>query len=101
MYQLWRNTSQIHFLCIIDTITNETFSMRPLPFDLRARVVCVNELEVLESLRMTVLGTSSFLHTWDPVSETFLSSGAAKDLPIRLIIGGKDDTMSSRYAGDS
>jgi hypothetical protein len=56
----------------------------------------VNELELLESLRMTVLGTSSFLHTWDPVSETFSSSDAAEDLPIRLIISGKDETISSR-----
>ncbi|OAX44150.1 gamma-tubulin complex, DGRIP91/SPC98 component protein [Rhizopogon vinicolor AM-OR11-026] len=69
--------------------------MQPLPFDLRGKVLCVNELELLESLRMTVLGTSSFLHTWDPVSETFLSSDAAEDLPIRFIISGKDETMSS------
>lgn len=55
----------------------------------------MNELELLESLRMTVLGTSSFLHTWDPVSETFSSSDAAEDLPIRLIISGKDETISS------
>jgi hypothetical protein len=72
------------------------FSMQPLPFDPRAKVVCVNELELLESLRMTALGTSSFLHTWDPVSETFLSSDAAETLSIRLIISGKDETMSSR-----
>jgi len=56
----------------------------------------VNELELLESLRMTVLGTSSFLHTWDPVSETFLSSDAAETLSIRLVISGKDETISSR-----
>ncbi|KAG1866706.1 Spc98 family-domain-containing protein [Suillus subluteus] len=83
------------FFCIVDGITNETFSMRPLPFDLRASVVRVNELELLESLRMTILGTSSFLHTWDPVSETFLSFGGAENLPNKLIISGKDETMSS------
>lgn len=70
--------------------------MRPLPFGPRANVVCVNELELLESLRMTVLGTSSFLHTWDPVSETFLSSGGAENMPNKLLISGKDETMSSR-----
>ncbi|KAG0703232.1 Spc98 family-domain-containing protein [Suillus ampliporus] len=65
------------------------------PFDLRASIVSVNELELLESLRMTVLGTSSFLHTWDTVSETFLSIGGAENLPSKLIISGKDETMSS------
>jgi hypothetical protein len=77
-------------------MTNETFSVQPLPFDLRASVICVNELDLLESLRMTVLGTSSSLHTWDPVSETFLSFGGAENLPNKLIISGKDETMSSR-----
>jgi len=56
----------------------------------------VNELEFLESLRMTVLGTSSFLHRWDQVSETFLSYDTAEDQQNRLIIIGKDQTMSSR-----
>ncbi|KAG2150815.1 Spc98 family-domain-containing protein [Suillus clintonianus] len=71
------------------------YHLHPLPFDQRASVVCVSELELLESLRMTVLGTSSFLHTWDPVSETFVSLGGAENLPNRLIISGKDETMSS------
>lgn len=78
-----------------DVSTSAQYHMRPLPFDLRASVVYVNELELLESLRMMVLGTSSFLHTWDPVSETFVSLGGAKNLPNKLIIGGKDETMSS------
>ncbi|KAG1826425.1 Spc98 family-domain-containing protein [Suillus variegatus] len=83
------------FFYIVNGIKNVTSSMRPLPFGPRANVVCVNELELLESLRMTVLGTSSFLHTWDPVSETFLSSGGAENMPNKLLISGKDETMSS------
>lgn len=78
-----------------DVSASAQYHVRPLPFDLRASVICVNELELLESLRMTVLGTSSFLHTWDPVSETFISFGGAENLPNKLIISGKDETMSS------
>ena len=96
MYRLRHNTSQIHFLCIVDVITNTPFSIQPLRFDLRERIVYVNELEFLESLRMTVLGTWSFLHRWDQVSETFLSYDTAEDQQNRLIIIGKDQTMSSR-----
>ncbi|KAG2339777.1 hypothetical protein BDR05DRAFT_891098 [Suillus weaverae] len=78
-----------------DVSASAQYHMQPLPFGLRASVVFVNELELLASLRMTVLGTSSFLHTWDPVSETFLSLGGAENLPNKLIISGKDETMSS------
>ncbi|KAG2032451.1 Spc98 family-domain-containing protein [Suillus americanus] len=78
-----------------DVSASAQYHVQPCPFDLRASVVCVNELELLQSLRMTVLGTSSFLHTWDPVSETFLSFVGAENLPIKLIISGKDETMSS------
>ncbi|KAG1735090.1 Spc98 family-domain-containing protein [Suillus paluster] len=81
--------------CVVNAMTNEIFSVQPLPFDLRASVISVNELELLESLRMTVLGTSSFLHTWDPDSEKFLSFGGAANLPSRFIISGKDETMTS------
>ncbi|KAG1742908.1 Spc98 family-domain-containing protein [Suillus lakei] len=77
-----------------DVSASAQYHMRPSLFDLRASVVCANELELLESLRMTVLGTSSFLHTWDPGSET-LSFRGAENLPNKLIISGKDETMSS------
>ncbi|KAG2123619.1 Spc98 family-domain-containing protein [Suillus cothurnatus] len=49
-------------------------------------VVCANELELLESLRMTFLGTSSFLHTWNPISETFVSCEGPGNLLNTLII---------------
>jgi len=78
-----------------DVSASAQYHMRPLPFNLRTSVVCVNELELLESLRMTILGTSSFLHTWNPVSETFVSCEGAENLPNTLIISGKDETMSS------
>ncbi|KAG2126974.1 Spc98 family-domain-containing protein [Suillus bovinus] len=78
-----------------DVSASAQYHTQPFPFGLRVNVVCVNELELLDSLRMTVLGTSSFLHTWDPVSETFLSSGGAENMLNKLIISGKDETMSS------
>lgn len=59
--------------------------------------VCVTEQELLVSLKMTVLGISSPLHTWNSSSETFIQPGT-ENSGIRnpIIVDGKDEIVTSR-----
>jgi hypothetical protein len=47
----------------------------------------------MASLGMTILGTSSELHTWDPASEIFVAKGSKE-----VLIDGRDDVISNRLA---
>ena len=54
----------------------------------------VTEADLLESLKMVVLGFSSRYHTWDPDEERFKQNGGSDG----FYIDGKDDIVGSRYA---
>lgn len=66
-------------------------------YDTQTSFVCVTEQELLASLKMTILGISSPLHTWNSSSERFLQSGTGNNL-IRnsIIVDGKDEIVTSR-----
>jgi hypothetical protein len=57
----------------------------------------VTQHELLTALKMTVLGTSSPLHTWDPVSETFVQIVAEKGTRGILLVDDKDEVVSKRF----
>ncbi|KAJ7091104.1 Spc98 family-domain-containing protein [Mycena epipterygia] len=54
----------------------------------------VTQHELLTALRMTVLGISSPLHTWDPISETFVQVVSQKGTHGILLIDDKDEVVS-------
>ncbi|KAF9244855.1 Spc98 family-domain-containing protein [Melanogaster broomeanus] len=58
------------------------------------KVVQVTESDILSSLRLVVLGTSSPLHAWDVVSQSFVQVGTSEAHPPTLLVGAKDNTMS-------
>ncbi|KAJ7217732.1 gamma-tubulin complex, DGRIP91/SPC98 component protein [Mycena pura] len=57
----------------------------------------VKQHELLASLKMTVLGLSSPLHTWDPVSETFVPVVSQKGTRGILLVDDKDETASASF----
>lgn len=52
--------------------------------------IYVSQDELIKSLKMAVLGTSSLLHTWDIVSERFVGHGSF------ILIDGKNEVVSER-----
>jgi hypothetical protein len=50
----------------------------------------------MTSLGMTILGTSSELHAWDPASETFVAKGSKE-----ILLDGRDGVISNRLAQPS
>jgi hypothetical protein len=52
--------------------------------------IYVTPHDLLKSLKMVVLGTSSALHTWDPVTEMFVGQGGL------ILIDGKNEIVSER-----
>ncbi|KAH7888788.1 Spc98 family-domain-containing protein [Phlebopus sp. FC_14] len=58
------------------------------------RVIRISERDLLDSLKLLVLGTSSRLHVWDATSQSFLIAGSSKAQPLAVVIEDKNDTMS-------
>ncbi len=52
--------------------------------------------ELFESLILTVSGTSSHLHIWDPESQTFLLRNLQGKDQGHIVIVGKDEVVSAR-----
>ncbi|KAF8844752.1 hypothetical protein BDN67DRAFT_1052727 [Paxillus ammoniavirescens] len=59
-----------------------------------SHVVRVTESELLNSLQLVVLGTSSPLHVWDMTSQSFVQVGSSEAHPSTLLVEAKDNTMS-------
>jgi hypothetical protein len=58
--------------------------------------VYVSLVDLLQSLKLTVLGTSSTLYIWDMASETFFERGFSNDRKAVIMIDGKDEAVSAR-----
>lgn len=52
--------------------------------------------ELFESLILTVSGTSSHLHIWDPGSQTFVLRNLHGKEQGHIVIVGKDEVVSAR-----
>lgn len=70
------------------------FVQPPLFKDLKSDVTYVTEGELLQSLRATVLGTSSRLYQWDGLSELFQPMFAHGKSSL-LLVYGKDEKISA------
>ncbi|KAJ7880996.1 gamma-tubulin complex, DGRIP91/SPC98 component protein [Mycena olivaceomarginata] len=73
------------------------YYVQPRLNDPGIEVKYVTQHELLTALKMTVLGTSSPLHTWDPVSETFVQIVAEKGTRGILLVDDKDEVVSKRF----
>ncbi|KAG5641756.1 hypothetical protein DXG03_004288 [Asterophora parasitica] len=62
--------------------------------DLSVNVVYVTQNNLLNALKMTVLGTSSVYHTWDPSSERFVQACLGDNQKGFLLVDGKDEVIS-------
>lgn len=57
----------------------------------------VSEAELLDNLRLIVLGSSSHLCVWDGSAELFKCRGPSKDCSTALMIEGMNEVMSASY----
>ncbi|KAF9467451.1 gamma-tubulin complex, DGRIP91/SPC98 component protein [Collybia nuda] len=57
-------------------------------------MVYVTQAELLNALKMTVLGASSIFHVWDASEERFVQSGVEKGNQGFLLMDGKDEVVS-------
>lgn len=64
--------------------------------DSNTDMVYVCQDDLLNSLKMTVLGTSSTMHIWDASSESFKQAGVDKGKRGYLLVDAKDEVISSR-----
>ncbi|KAJ7187937.1 gamma-tubulin complex, DGRIP91/SPC98 component protein [Mycena filopes] len=73
------------------------YYVKPRVHDPRVELKYVGQRELLSALKMTVLGISSPLHTWDPRSETFVQIVAQKGARGILLIDDKDEVVSASF----
>jgi hypothetical protein len=59
-------------------------------------IVYVTQNELLMALKMTILGTSSVFHAWDPSSERFVQAGIEEGKHGLLMVDEKDEVVSQR-----
>ncbi|KAJ7497604.1 gamma-tubulin complex, DGRIP91/SPC98 component protein [Mycena latifolia] len=73
------------------------YYVQPRLNDPNTELKYVGQHELLSALKMTVLGISSPLHTWDPVSETFVQIVAEKGTHGILLVDDKDEVVSASF----
>ncbi|GBE81235.1 hypothetical protein SCP_0309620 [Sparassis crispa] len=71
------------------------YHVRPPLQDPGIQLVYTTLHELIQSLRMSLTGTSSSLHVWDHQSETFILRGVNEGKKGIIVITGKDEVVSS------
>ncbi|KAL1942658.1 hypothetical protein VTO73DRAFT_4898 [Trametes versicolor] len=78
-----------------DVFASARYYVRPPLQDPRAHLVYARVSELFESLILTVSGTSSHLHIWDPGSQTFVLRNLHGKEQGHMVIVGKDEVVSA------
>ncbi|KAI0655958.1 Spc98 family-domain-containing protein [Cubamyces menziesii] len=78
-----------------DVFAAARYHVRPPLQDPDVKLVYVHTHELLESLLLTVSGTSSTLHIWDPAIEKFVLRGLQGNGIGHLVIISKDEIVSA------
>ena len=71
-------------------------SVNPRIHDSQTHMIHASVAEVLKSIKMILIGTSSPLYAWDSESEKFLLTSGEPSKQGVLVIDGKDDIISER-----
>ncbi|CDO76725.1 hypothetical protein BN946_scf184796.g19 [Trametes cinnabarina] len=78
-----------------DTFASARYHVRPPLNDPDVQLIYVHVEELFESLLLTISGTSSHLHIWNPISETFVLRKLNGKSQGELVIVGKDEIVST------
>ncbi|KAH9892864.1 Spc98 family-domain-containing protein [Cubamyces lactineus] len=78
-----------------DVFAAARYHVRPPLQDPDVKLVYVHAHELLESLLLTVSGTSSALHIWDPASEKFVLREVQGNSTGHVVIVSKDEVVSA------
>ncbi|KAJ6625865.1 Spc98 family-domain-containing protein [Mycena sp. CBHHK59/15] len=71
------------------------YYVQPPLHDPKTELKYVTQQQLLTALKKTVLGISSPLHTWDPISETFVPTVLQKGTRGIILVDGKDEVVSA------
>ncbi|KAJ7772683.1 gamma-tubulin complex, DGRIP91/SPC98 component protein [Mycena maculata] len=73
------------------------YYVQPRLNDPGAELKYVTQKELLTALKMSVLGISSPLHAWDPISETFVQIVSVKGAHGIMLVDDKDEVVSGSF----
>jgi len=73
-------------------------SVRPQLSSAATAIIYVKQSELLVSLRLTLMGTTSNFYIWDPQQECFVPRSVHHDKNGVLSIIGRDETITQRSA---
>lgn len=76
-------------------------SVRPQLSDTTTEIIYVKQSELLDSLGLTLMGTTSNFHVWDPQQERFTLRGVHPDKNGILSIIGRDETITQRLGSST
>ncbi|KAI0702946.1 Spc98 family-domain-containing protein [Cerioporus squamosus] len=77
------------------TFASARYHVRPPIYDPDVQLVYVHVPDLFRSLLLTVSGTSSHLHIWDPAHQKFVIRGLQGRKDGQIVIVGKDEVMSA------
>ena len=72
-------------------------SVNPRLEDPDLYVLHVSTKDLFVSIQNILVGNSSCLHQWDPLSETFVLPTTADGKKMFHVVDGKDDLLMQRY----
>lgn len=72
-------------------------SVNPRLEDPDLYVLHVSTKDLFVSIQNILVGNSSSLHQWDPLSETFVLPTTADGKKMFHVVDGKDDLLMQRY----
>ncbi|OSD04024.1 hypothetical protein PYCCODRAFT_1364885 [Trametes coccinea BRFM310] len=78
-----------------ETFASARYHVRPPLHDPNVQLIYVHVQELFESLLLTISGTSSHLHIWDPIVEKFVLRDLEGKTKGQLVIVGKDEVVSA------
>ena len=91
-----RDISEHGLIGLNSLLTVMEISVRPPIYDPDVQLVYVHVPDLFQSLLLTVSGTSSHLHIWDPIQEKFTLRGMQGRKDGQIVIVGKDEVISAR-----
>ncbi|RPD78227.1 hypothetical protein L226DRAFT_558242 [Lentinus tigrinus ALCF2SS1-7] len=78
-----------------ETFASARYHVRPPVYDPEVQLVYVHVPDLFQSLLLTVSGTSSHLHIWDPAQQKFVLRGLQGRKDGQIVIVGKDEVVSA------
>jgi hypothetical protein len=96
---LWQSATSMQRWVYLNALTYLFHpSVNPLLQDPAWQILHINMREFFISIQNILVGNSSSLYQWDPLSETFVLPPTAEGKKVFIVVDGKDDVLMQRHA---